>query len=392
MSNNQNNRYISHNLRYMLVHGFYQIQMILVVSYASYFLLDKGFGDGIIGVILALANGFSALFQPISGDFLDKHPKVSLHLFAVLILLAEILLSVCLLFLKGATWPVAVVMILVLTLVFSFQPLINSLCFLLESTGIKLNFGLSRGFGSISFAAVSAVIGKALNQAAPSILPLFYIIAFICLGIMFLSLPVKKQSSEEKQVQEQALPLGKFVVTYRKYMMFLLGSGLIMIFLQATGCYFTYQIIASLGGGTTEQGYALAIAAMVELPAMVLSSVVVKKWSAKWVLRAAALFFIIKFIILLSAGTVGGFYIGQVFQFFSFGFFFPVAAVYTATVLPKADMIKGQSLFTTMNSVAGLLSSLLGGLLIEWFDIRVMMYTLFVLAVAGFFIIWKNVE
>lgn len=389
-----NNKYISHNLRYMLVHGFYQVLIILVVSYASYYLLDKGFTDGTIGVILAIGNGASAILMPVSGNFLDRHPKVSLHLFAVINLAVMIVLSICLLFMKGATWPLAVVMILVLTLVLAFQPLINSLCFLLESTGVKLNFGLSRGFGSISFAIVSAIIGTALQKIAPSLLPAFYIAAFLMLGIMFLSLPVKKQEKKEEssKEEEKALPLSKFVVTYRRYMLFLLGSGLIMIFLQATGCYFTYQIIVSLGGGTKEQGFALAIAAMVELPAMVLSSWLVKKWGAKWVLRISALFFIIKFVILMLSTSVVMFYIGQTFQFFSFGFFFPVAAVYTAQVLPKADMVKGQSLFTTMNSAAGLLSSLIGGMILEKASIMSMEICFFILAAIGFVITFFSVQ
>ncbi len=392
----------SYNIRYMMVHGFYQMLVFLVSSCASVYLLSKGYTDGGIGVILAIANAASAVLMPAMGSFLDEHPKISLQAFAVGMLGVSIVISILMLLLKGGSMALSVLMVLVLTLMMSFQALVNSLCFLLENRGVHLNFGLGRGCGSATFAVVSAVLGVVMKSIDPGILPLFYIAAFIFLGMAYVSIkvPAAKSSAEsetkEKAPVQEALPFGKFVVTYKKYMLFLLGSCLVMMFLMASGANFTYQILVSIGGGTEELGYALAVAAIVELPAMILCDRMVRKYSARWVLRISALFYIVKFIILLSAATwaksVWLFYVGQMFQFASFGFFFPCAATYTAQLLPEADMVKGQSLFTAMTAVAGFLAALAGGFLLDYTSVGTMLIVMFVIAIGGFFIIWFNVE
>lgn len=393
----------SYNIRYMMVHGFYQMLVFLVSSCASVYLLSKGYTDGGIGVILAVANAASAVLMPAMGSFLDAHPKISLRVFAVGMLGISIVISGLMLLFKGGSMTLSVLMVLILTLMMSFQALVNSLCFLLENRGIHLNFGLGRGCGSATFAVVSAVLGIVMKSIDPGILPLFYIAAFIFLGFAYVSIKVPSQVTENEEgrgdqvkVQGEALSFGKFVVTYKKYMLFLLGSCLIMMFLMASGANFTYQILVSIGGGTEELGYALAIAAIVELPAMILCDKMVRKYTARWVLRMSALFYIVKFMILLSAATwaksVWLFYVGQMFQFASFGFFFPCAATYTAQLLPEADMVKGQSLFTAMTAVAGFLAALAGGFLLDLTSVGTMLIVMFFVAIVGFIIIWFNVE
>ena len=161
-----------------MLHGFYQASYSLTIGYASVYLLAQGYSDAIIGIILAVANGAAAILQPALGTLLDKKKSVSVQIVSLVMLLIMILLSCCLITSMDLL-PRAICIVLIFTLEFSLQPMVNALCFILEHSGIRLNFGLSRGIGSISYAIASVIIGRLVSVYSESLLPVFYV-AFFC--------------------------------------------------------------------------------------------------------------------------------------------------------------------------------------------------------------------
>lgn len=414
------NKSSSFSVRYASLHAIYQASSTLVIGYSSVYLLSLGYSDALIGIILAISNTVAAVLQPAVGSLLDRKKNISLQIFSACMQFVMVALAVILLVTHLGQLPLSILVILIFSLEFSIQPLVNSLCFILENLGITINFGLCRGIGSMTYAVLAAILGKLIAVFDASLLPIFYIAVFAALGICFLSLRTKSLSqgatdetagavlpknnhsdtAEEvlpgndrsDTVAESSLSLLGFVRTYKRFMLFLVGSCLIYFMFFAAGNYYVIQIVTPIGGGTTEMGIAMALAAAIELPFMGLFNKLNKRFSLQTLLRVSGIFFVIKYFLILIAGSIPLFYIAQLFQAGSYALYYPASASYTSRLLPQADLVKGQSLLTCMYTVSGIFASLIGGLLLDYVSVHAMLLLLFICSVAGAVILWFSVE
>ena len=391
-----NNRTITP--RYAALHGGFQASYSLVVGYASVYLLSKGYSNAAIGIILSVSNAAAAILQPLLGSFLDRSKKITLQACSCILLFAMMALSVLLLVTSMPVLPLSVVMILIMTMLFLLQPLVNSLCFLMEHAGIHINFGFCRGIGSITYAAASVAVGQQLLFIMNRLLPLIYVLFFAGFVIIFLSLrkvPTSRSSlsaSQENAERETAMSLLQFVKSYRRFIVFLIGSTLIFFMLYLTGNFFCIQIVTAIGGGTTEMGVSMALAAAVELPVMACLNRLNRRIPLYRLLRISIIFFMLKLLLIVLARSIPMFYVAQLFQMGSYAIFYPGATIYINRLLPPADLVKGQSLLTTMFTLSGILASLIGGLLLNITTAANMLLISFLIALAGAFITWFSIE
>jgi len=393
------NQNLSYQIRYTTVHIFYQIICVFVYAYASVFLVSQGFTESIIGAVIAGGNVLAAFLQPMLGAFLDRNRKVSAQL-VMLCLLSVCIAASTVMLLQATQLTKAAMMVLVTSIAVSLQPLINSLCFLLEAKGVHVNFGVSRGIGSGAYALFSIVLGSVLTKVDAGLLPLFYLVAFVSFGVVYCFSGTGSASRQEPaeatpssgEGLEQAATLPEFMRRHRAYMLFLAGMVLIFLFQGAIGNYYIYQLVEALGGTTKEMGYAVAIAAGSEIPAMAVTPWLCRRYSSARVLRLSAGFYVLKYLLTLLSAGLPAFYVAQALQCVSFGLFFPATVIYAGEVLPSADLMKGQTLLTAGGTVANILASALGGVLIQYTSVRFTMCPLFLLSLLGALIIWRSVK
>ena len=70
-------------------------------AYAAVFLLDRGFSNTAIGLILALANVLSVILQPVTAGLIDKYEAFTNRRVSMVCALACALCCSCLYFLKA---------------------------------------------------------------------------------------------------------------------------------------------------------------------------------------------------------------------------------------------------------------------------------------------------
>ena len=99
------------NIKYGCIHGTYWMYYGVAGSFASAFLLARGYSNAEIGIILAVGNILAVFLQPLIADLADRSKKLSLigvtQLSAVLLMVLTLLLFV----MKqksGALWVVYV--------------------------------------------------------------------------------------------------------------------------------------------------------------------------------------------------------------------------------------------------------------------------------------------
>ena len=138
------------NISYAGIQATYWMVYAVVGSFASVFLLARGYSNMEIGVILAVANVVAVVLQPMVADYADRSKKVSLIGIIEIMTIVMLVLMVGLFILKQKTLALSAVFLLLLAWHTSLQPLINSLNFKLEESGLNINFGVARSMGSLA--------------------------------------------------------------------------------------------------------------------------------------------------------------------------------------------------------------------------------------------------
>ena len=128
---------------------------------------------------------------------------------------------------------------------------------------------------------------------------------------------------------------------------------------------YLYQITVNVNGNSQDLGSLQAFSALLELPAMIFFATLQKRFGCRKLLQASAVFFIIKIVITLFATNIFLLYLSMVFQSLSFAVFIPGSVHYVNEVMLPNDAVKGQAFVTGMITTANLLSSLLGGILLD---------------------------
>lgn len=354
--------------RYCLLQGSYYGAYCAVFGYATVFLLDKGITPSGVGVLIAVSNVLAAVCQPPVAGFADRSRTVSLKQIIGGIGIAGVCLSL-LLGISESRLSVAAWLLLCLATSL-LMPLVNAVSVYFTNRDRPINFGAARGLGSLSYAAASYVLGFLTGKIGVSGIPLAALVMYVLvlLGIsLFKIRPSRAEVTAENTDSAEpaaALPQPGFFFRYPRFSVKLAAVVALFAFHNITNTYLI-RMVERFGGDSGDMGTALAIAAVCELPTMLLYSGISRRFRAEGLLAVSAVCFFIKSLLLLTASSISVIYLSQIFQAFSFALFIPASVQYSNEVMSGEDKIRGQALVTsaiTMGSVAG---NLAGGLVLD---------------------------
>ncbi|WP_105203254.1 MFS transporter [Neobittarella massiliensis] len=364
---------------YAGLQGTYWMVFCAILSFASVFLLSRDFDNTQIGVVLALANAFGALLQPAVAALADRARRVPLRHIVALVAFITAALSGVLLIIPHTFYITMALFCLVGTLMFVIQPLLNALGFVYEKLGITIDFGIARGVGSVAFAAASYLLGLLVARFGADVLPVTFMALYLLIMVLALAFraPGRPAAAASPQ-QAAAVPpqsggLLHFFKKYPAFTAFMLGCTCVFIFHTMLN-NFLLQIVTYMGGAETQFSSALTLAAVLELPAMLLFSRLVKRVRCDTLMRVSLVFFLLKAATLALAGSVAGVYVSQCCQIGAYALFIPASVYYANDLMEEPDKVKGQAVMTVTNTLGGVFGSLLGGWLIDQFGIRIMLY------------------
>ncbi len=389
------------NVRYTAMQLPYWMGYSVLMTFASVFLLNRGFTNGQIGLILALANLLAALFQPFIAAFADRSKHLTLSQITILLGSAVAVLTLLLILMPEMFVPTAVIYVAAATLLMVLQPLTISLGTFFILRGYPLNFGLARGAGSLSFAVISSAAGILVDRYSPNIILYLFLTAFLLFIAAVSTLDTRKTDGKyapfvnntQPSAEEEKSPcsLGEFLRTYKKFILLLTGVSLMFVYHNILNSYL-FQIMEPLGGTAADMGASLSIAAVCELPAMFFFSWFLKHFKCKHLMQTAAAFFSIKAILILLASQIWMINLAQVLQMMAFGLHTAASVYYTNQIIPKKDQVKGQALMTTANTIGGVLGNLLGGQLLNFFGVPATLFAGTLISCAGTLIVFLSAE
>lgn len=387
-------------IKYSGLQGSFWMSFCIVFNYAAMYLLSKGFSNSQIGLIVALAGLISAGLQPVIAGLAENGGKISIR---ALIMTISIFMMICagILLIPGLYFLChALFYGILITFLQVLTPLVNAIGMEWINRGIPINFGLARGIGSVSYAAVSFLVGKIVADHSTNIIPVFIILIYFlvliasCIFVFgrdrdgsAITEPVQKEYSDEQEGKMQA----SFLASYKKFFVLLIGASLVFVSHNMLN-NFLFQIMQYHGGGSTEMGAASGIAAFLELPTMIGFTWLVSRISSGNLLKISSVFFTLKALLMLLAGNIGGIFVAQTAQMFGFALFTPASVYYTNSLIRPSDRVKGQAYMTATNTVGSVFGSFLGGVLLDVAGVPIMILAAFAAGVIGTVILFFTAE
>lgn len=366
-------------LKYTVLNAAYFAAFCTLHAYAAVFLLSNGFTNTEVGILLAVANITSAVFQPVIAGIIDKPGWLTNKRYIMISVLIIMAGSFLLLTVPGQKIAIFIIYALIYTVQFAYQPVVTAICFEYQKAGCNIIFGLARGLGSASFAVTSLFIGRIVENSGVTILLWANIVAMAVTVVVTLSFikPGGNTNAHDTAASKDGQAhnsIREFAATYPAFMFFLIGT-ICFFFAHNMINDFMIQIIRNLGGGETELGYANFLQAILELPVMALIGFVLKKIKADRLLIISGAAFFIKILLLVFATRMPHMYASQFMQLFAYAVFVPAGAYYVSSTMDDMDQVKGQAYITSAITIGGVFSNLISGVILDRFNIPTMLLT-----------------
>ena len=395
------------NLGYGSVHGFYWMSYGAICSFASVFLLARGYSNTDIGIMTAVSNVAAVFLQPLMADIADRSKRFSLVSVSSIATVALMVLCVGTFVLQQKSAALTVIFVLLMGGNISLQPLFNSLCYKLQECGISINFGVGRSIGSLAYSILVMFLGTLAEEKGLFVLPLT---AEITMALTLASLAlVTWQFRKAKAMQtgdsesgaaeilqgdaegEEDINLVQFVKRNKIFMVLMLGV-LGIYFSNGVLNTFMLQVIQPLGGDSEDMGRIFSVMAFLEIPTMLFFEQINRKFSCQTLMKVAGIGYVAKTALIWRASSVHMVLAAQFIQPFAFALLLPAIVKLIGISMSKGEAVKGQALFTTVTTIAYIVCSLVGGVILDLWGAGILMTIATVFTVVGAVVILMTVD
>ena len=378
-------------LRYTLQQCAYWAAAAGVVSFATAFLLEKGFAASQIGILLASGNLLSCAAQPLLASWADR---IGGNIVKWFIAVLTGISMCCFASIEVLPLPAALYGLIYLLGVFAFDamnPLLNAVSVSYNRVGFKINYGVGRGIGSFAYAVAALVIGKVMAGFGADWMIWICLVLLGANVLVTLSYPSLLECAAVRVQHSQCCSVPVFFRRYKWYCISLLGVMLLAMFHAMTENYLI-EVVSPLGGDSGTVGVALFVATAIEMVVIVNFDWLRTKISDSWLLKLAGVSFIIKSVAFLLAKNVMTIYAIQLLQATSYSFLSPTQLYYADAKVNPADMVKGQAFITASYTLGCAIGNFTGGQLLDAFGIRILLCAGVVMAVCGTLVFFLTVD
>ena len=391
------------NAEYATTFGAYWMVYGIIGSFASVFMLAKGYDNMHIGMTLAAANLLAFVMQPFIADRMDRARGIKLIDSSVYMTLAMMLIGAGYFIFAGGSFMLAAAIVLILAVHALLQPGLNSLAFRLSKSGIDVSFGIGRAGGSLGFSAIVAVIGTLVEKRGVMVLPVSAEAACLLLIALLLLtkntfLKMTRETAEKKPAapaesadaesesaadqDDERIDLKEFIARNKYFFIMNLGvAGL--FFSNAVLTNYMAQIAGNVGGTTEQVGRILSLMALLEIPTMLFYDRIRRHFSSVTLIRLASIGFTAKIAVCWIAGSVTLLFAAQFFQLIAFALMMPGMVYYINEIMSPGEAVKGQALFTMMIVLSTIAASFTGGWILDASGAKALTFVSLAVTAAG---------
>ena len=376
-------------------------------SFASVFMLAKGYDNMHIGMTLAAANLLALGLQPFVADHMDRAKGIKIIDASAWMTLLMMLTCAGYFVFTGRSFMLAAAIAAVLAIHALLQPLLNSLAFRLGESGTNVNYGIGRAGGSLGFSAIVAVLGTLVEKKGEMSVPVCTEAACLLLiALLFItkfSFSKMKRANDieiaehaggrpaETDEDDERIDLKAFIRRNKYFFIMNLGiSGL--LFSNAILSNYMPQIAGGVGGTTEQTGRILSLMALLEMPTMIFIGQIKKRFQSRTLIKIASIGFTGKIVVCWLAGSVGVLFAAQAFQLVAFALLMPAMVYYINEIMSPGEAVKGQSLFTMMFTFATIIASFAGGWILDASGAKMLTFVAALITAAGAAVVFLSIN
>lgn len=364
---------------YSVIQGFFWMAYCAGTGFSSTYLLNIGFENAEIGILIALSGLLAAFLQPTLAGVIDRSGKRKLKPVIFGGILAASLLSAVILLLPKALWLLSGICFAGnLTVMQLLIPLVNSLS-ICGRESRWINFGFARAIGSLTYAGASYLLGMLISGLGLEVLAWMRILSFAAMAVSLAAFPIRYTQEEKKGKEHEKTG---FFSRYPGFSVMMAGCFLLYL-CHSFLTYYNYQIVLTKGGNEETYGVVIALAAMLELPVMFGFAGMQKKASAAVWFRLSGLGYFLKALGCLLSANMTAYYVVQIFQMTAWALISVASVSFVKEVTAPEDSTRGQAYITLSYTVAMAAGSLSGGFLLQLMDVPTMLVCAVAFAAAG---------
>lgn len=364
-------------LQYFYWSGFCAFFGFLVM-----YLKTKNFNEVQIGIIMSAISIASIVGQPFWGYFSDKRRGIKK------ILIASLLISS----ISGLFIPQfysSIVAVSAICIIISFTE--NSMQSIIDSWSISsinkkpwIDYGLTRGMGSLGYAITAVILGVLLDRFDYNLIFYFHLVLQLgAVAFCFILEDIPTTPEHESEPLKLKVLL-KSIKESRMFICFLVST--ILVFTGFRAAFTFYPLLLSQkGGGNSELGMALFIMCICEIPILLISKRLLLKFKDTTLILISMSFFVLRIALHIVVSSALGLVWIQAMQGLSYALFLPASIYYINRISPKGLNSTYITIATAgYMGIGSILGSMLGGVIIE----RMGIYTLYqfsgIIAFLGF--------
>ena len=362
-------------------------------TYANPYMTEKlGLSDTLAGWLLCLATALACLLQPLLTAVADRTRWNVRRI----LLCSGVLTALCaaLTLLPGLSVAAYAVLFGSACVFLQIQPAFsNALGMEGIHGGLNINFAVARGIGSVSFALAAKLASLLIGVMGMNGASLLGAASSLLLVAAVLLMP--RGSRQTPKTEEAPTSAWEFFRESPKIAVLLVGVMLLYVGHNVlSNCMFRIAQWKVAGGSnaTAVQGTAVMIAAIVELPTMFLFTKLGKRFRCDKLVLTSCLFMTLRIVASILLPGQWGLYITQLAQILGYALFAVSTVYYVGTVVPKHNVVKGQTYLGLANTLGSLLAFALGGSLIDAIGVPWMLGVCAGLSALGMFLAGLSLE
>lgn len=355
------------DLHYAAIQALYWALMAVYLAFGAAYLYDIGLNSLQTGLVFAASGVLSSLWQPFVAGYADRRGRAGTVQKLACLMTAPACALIAVLWLAPLSLPLRIclyapVWLLMLTVQFLF----SALAMEYPNAGLKLNYGVGRAAGSLGFATAAYLYGRLVARYdTAALLPVGLALSLLLLIALMLWRSPDTAPHPDMQKADSA----GFFRRYPRFLFLVFGTALCMTPYSMV-CNFLVRIVESVGGGSVELGTASMLAALFEIPLMLLSARLNRRFGSYALMLTAAVMLSAKMLMVALARSVGMLYAAMLTQLLGYPVLMCISVYYVNALMQSGDRVRGQAMMALTQTVACAAGALLGGFLLDGLGLR----------------------
>lgn len=172
------------------------------------------------------------------------------------------------------------------------------------------------------------------------------------------------------------------LIKYPIFTLIFIALIFITTFQNLFECYMI-NVFENIGGNISNVGVANSISSVLELPVMFLFLKILNKVSAKNLIILASIFYVIRSVLIFLAVNPFEIYLSQTLQLVTFAIILPASVHFTNELVDENDQYEAQAFLGATITIGLIFATVLGGDILQFYDINILLLMLVVLTVFG---------